>query len=263
MVTKKFNGLKIIIHRNHDKFSIYKKSIRHITIVDILINVHYNNALKCAEMHIKQNKTKIKDGFTYFSYDNVNDKLIPSETNYDFSTSADSENDLLRKLESGDTQIILENGYYLYLNVNGKIFEYGKNSDYTDYPEIYYKKYEEIIKNLDISLIDMFMPVSNDKYVNYVGICEMFYKHLQIQNKDIFNDNLGMKNDILILGNNITNKELLSELELLDNFLYYQMLLREFKNIRFNKDFKKENLIKMQKLKAAILTKIKAKLWEF
>ena len=151
----------------------------------------------------------------------------------------------------------------MYLNVNGKILEYGRESNYMDFPEIYYKKYEEIIEKLDLSIVDFYVPISNDKYDNYIGICNLLYKHLQIENSDIFMEKLQIENNIFIMENSILNKELIPELKLSDNFLYYQMLLREFKNVRYNKNFKKENLVKMQNLKAAILIKLKAKLWEF
>lgn len=264
MVLTKFNGAKIILQVKQDKsYVIRKKSMKPITPIDLLISDNYSNSIILLEEQII--KKKFKPGFHYFNYNPFSNELVVSEQDFNHKVYAPNEQEFITLLKAQKIKPDLEKGYYIWCKTDTENYEYGKANTY-DYPTNYLQNLSKIVNAIDISIIEFFNTISNDKYVNYIAMCDMLFKHMMIKDKTIYDEDFSFKYspdyttklDIIPISMGI--------IDILEHnprfFDYYIMILREFKNIKYNVGLEKYTIDKLEKIKHRIAEKINCKLFE-
>lgn len=264
MVLTKFNGTKIILQvRKNGSYFIKKKSMKPITIIDLLVSDDYSNAITLIEEQITNKK--FQSGLHFFNYNSFNNILVKSEQEFNYKIFASDEQEFISLLKAQKIKPDLDKGYYIWCKTDTENYEHGKTNIY-DYPTNYLQNLSKIVNAIDISIIEFFNTISNDKHVNYIAMCDMLFKHMMIKNKTIYDDDFSFKYspdyttklDIIPVSMGIINI-----LEQNPRFFdYYVMILREFKNIKYNVGLEKYTIDKLEKIKRKVSEKINCKLFE-
>jgi len=263
MILVKFNGTKIILQvKDNNSYLIKKKSMKSITPIDLLISDDYSNSITLLEEKIATNK--FKSGLYFFNYNSFTNELIRSEQEFNYKLYAADEQEFISLLKEQKISPNLDKGYYIWCKTANGNYEYGKSNFY-NIPVNYTEILSKIIDNIDISIIEFFNTISNDKHINYIAICDMLFKHMLIKNKSIYNEKFSFK----FSPNHETKLDIISDIGVINiltenpyMFDYYVMILREFKNIKFNIGLEKYSIEKLDKIKDKIANKIKCKLFE-
>ncbi len=263
MVITKFNGAKIILQVKQDKsYFIKKKSMKSITPIDLLISDDYSNSVALLEEKITTGK--FKSGLHFFNYNSFTNQLVKSEQEFNYKLYAADEQEFVLLLKEQKIKPDLDKGYYIWCKTADGNYEYGK-SNFHNFPVNYTEILSKIIDNIDISIVEFFNTISNDKHVNYIAICDMLFKHMLIKNKSIYDEKFSFK----FSPNHETKLNIISDIGIIailtENphmFDHYIMILREFKNIKYNIGLEKYSVEKLEKIKDRITNKIKCKLFE-
>lgn len=263
MILIKFNGTKIILQVKRDgSYLIKKKSAKSITPIDLLVGNDYSNAIELLEEQIATKK--FRPGFYYFNYNHHSNKLVPSDVVFSYKVYAPSEPEFVDMLKSGKIKPKLDKGYYLWYKHENESYEYNKVNNY-DFPNNYTEILGTIIDAVDLSIIEFFNAISNNKYSNYVAVCDMIFKHLLIKNKEIYQPEFQFK----FSPDHQTKLDLLVDVDLINifsenenSFDYYVMIMKEFKNVKYSLGLEDYQIKKLEKIKHCIETKINCKLFE-
>lgn len=263
MIITKFNGAKIILQVKQDRsYFIKKKSMKAITPIDLLISDDYSNSIKLLEEEIVNNK--FESGLHFFNYNPLANELVKSEQEFNYKIFASDEQEFISLLKSQKIKPELKKGYYIWCKTDNENYEYGKTNIY-DYPTNYITNLTKIIDAIDLSIIEFFNTISNDKHINYIAICEMLFKHMMIKDKTIYDDKFSFK-----YSPDYEKKlDILTDIGVIDMMLrnphifdYYVMILREFKNIKYNMGLERYSIEKLERIKQKISEKINCKLFE-